>query len=234
MTEIGPPTALIAGGSGDIGRAIAEMLGERGYRLALAGRDENRLREAADALAASGCSVEIHRCDIAQEAQVDQLVQSVLSGMGKIDVLVNAAGVSRGEFMLRLRRETWDEMLATNLIGAAFLCKSVLKAMRRRKTGYIINIGSAGGREGVAGLAAYSASKAGLRAMSDSLRAEARIHSVRVSMVSPARVATRMHGAENADADRMLQPADVAEAVAFLLRLSPNAVVPELPLYTVD
>lgn len=232
MNETGTPTALIAGGSGDIGRAIAARLGGLGYRLVLAARDEQRLREAAAALDASGHAVETHRCDLTQDAEIDALVQAVLESTGRIDVLVNAAGVSHGEIVLRSRRQSWDDMLATNLVGAALLCKAVLKGMRRRKTGYIIQIGSVAGREGIAGRAAYSASKAGLRAMGDSLRAEARNHGVRVSTISPGMVDTRMHGADNAEAGRMLRPADVAEAVAFLLELSPNAAVHELLLDT--
>jgi len=232
MNESETPTALIAGGSGDIGRAIATRLGGLGYRIVLAARDERRLAEAESALQAAGHSVESHRCDLREETEIDALVQSVLESTGRIDVLVNAAGVSHGEILLRSRRQSWDDMLATNLVGAAMLCKAVLKGMRRRKSGYIIQIGSIAGQEGIAGRAAYSASKAGLRAMSDSLRAEVRNHGVRVSTISPGMVDTRMHGPDNAQADQMLRPADVADAVAFLLGLSPNSTVRELLLET--
>jgi 3-oxoacyl-[acyl-carrier protein] reductase len=223
-------TALITGGSGDIGRAIAAKLAEMGYALALAGRDAERLASVRLGLSGFGVDVEPFLFDITDEAAVRQLIASVVGRFGRIDVLVNAAGIGKKDFVARTRPETWLALLSTNAIGVAIVCREVLAVMKRAGRGEIINIGSTAGRRGVAGLAAYSASKAAMMALSDSLREEAERSGIRVFVVAPDRVATRMQG--EGVVDGMLLPSDVAEAVAFLLRLSPAAQLPELSLFS--
>jgi short-subunit dehydrogenase len=125
-------------------------------------------------------------------------------------------------------------MLRVNVLGSLAVCKAVLPIMRRQRSGHIINIGSLGARQPKAGLAAYCASKAALAAMAGALRKESERIGVRVSTVAPGPVDTRMHGAANPNAAKMIRPNDVAEAVAFLLRLSPTALVPELSIHTAE
>jgi short-subunit dehydrogenase len=234
LTEQAKRAALVTGGSGDIGGAIAAKLVEMGYSVAIAGRSEERLAAAKEALAAGGRQVETFVCDVTVESQVDALAERAAQALSRIDVLVNAAGISDPGFIARSSVQHWETMMRTNVIGTILVCKAVLSVMRRQRSGHIINIGSLGAQQPRAGLAAYCASKAALASMAGALRKESERVGVRVSTVAPGPVDTRMHGAANPDAGKMIRPADVAEAVAFLLRLSPTAIVPELAIFTAE
>jgi len=234
LTEEVARAALVTGGSGDIGRAIAAKLAEMGYGVGLTGRSEARLSEAREALAAGGGRVETFVCDVTVEPDVDSLVERVSQTLSRIDVLVNAAGISDPGFIARAPVQHWETMMRTNVIGTLITCKAVLPVMRRQRSGHIINIGSLGAQQPRAGLAAYCASKAALASMAGALRKESERAGVRVSTIAPGPVDTRMHGAANPDAAKMIRPSDVAEAVAFLLRLSPTAIVPDLTIFTAE
>src|SRR5262245_24961752 len=205
-----------------------------GYSGGIAGRSEERLAAAKEALAAIGGRIETFVCDVTVESEVDALAERAAQALARIDVLVNAAGISDPGFIARASTQHWETMMRTNVIGTILVCKAVLSVMRRQRSGHIINIGSLGAQQPRAGLAAYCASKAALAAMAGALRKESERAGVRVSTVAPGPVDTRMHGAANPDAAKMIRPADVAEAVAFLLRLSPTAVVPELSIFTAE
>ena len=220
----------MVGGSGAIGQAIGLRLAAMDYRVTLAARSLERLEQARSRLTVAQHDVSCVACDIGDESAVERMVASVAERCGRIDVLVNAAGIGTRDFVIRTRSETWRELLRTNAIGVALVCQRVLPLMKRQGSGHIINIGSIVGRHGRAGLAAYSASKAALAALTDSLREEAERSGVKVSIVSPDRVEGGMQGPA-VEGARMLPPSDVAEAVAFLLSLSPLASVPELSLY---
>ena len=222
-------TALVVGGSGDIGLAVASRLGYLGYPLVITGRSPDRLDRAVGRLREEGAQVRGVQLDLREERQITGLFEELRALTAPLGVTVNAAGIAEARPILRATAAHYQEILAVNLIGAALVARESLALMRKAGTGTIINVASTGGHEGQKGFAAYCASKAGLRAFSDSLREEGARIGVRVATISPDKVDTRMHGDDPARA-RMVRPEDVAEAVAFLLRLSPLTEVREIRL----
>lgn len=226
--------ALVAGGTGGIGRAVAEHLLELGYAVALLARSEERLESTRQQLAETGGQVTAFACDIGDEQAVGDAVKAAHQTLGRIDIVVNAAGIAEPAFVARGDGDYWDRMLRTNVLGAVWLSKAAGPIMRRQKGGHIIHVGSWASEEGRAGLAAYSATKGALASLTRGVLRELGRKGVKVSTISPEEVATAMHADDAPDREKMIAPADVAEAVGFLLRLSPNAVVPELFLRRTD
>jgi NAD(P)-dependent dehydrogenase (short-subunit alcohol dehydrogenase family) len=221
--------ALVVGGSGDIGRVIARYLGELGYRVAITARSTDRLEGALRELRERRLEARGFLCDLADENAVIELFDQFRDAYPRLDVLVNAAGMSEHRFLLKADYRHFEQTLRVNLVGPAVVARNALLLMRKARSGTIVNITSAGGKHGRKGFGAYSASKGGLIALSDSLREEARRYGVRVATICPDKVDTRMHG-EDPERANMISPSDVAEAVVFLLRLSPNAVVREVQI----
>lgn len=235
-------TALIAGASGGIGRAVAVTLAEAGLRLALVGRDRAKLDETRAALGAAGESAAVFTCDVTDRPAVGTMVEAVLAALGSIDVLVCATGINIRQRGLRvLDPADWDRVMVANL-GAAFnLVHFVAPSMRARGDGLVIQMSSLAGlrASSVAG-AAYSASKFGQAALGLCLGREERGRGIRSTVLSAGEVdtplldvrAARPGGGEGAAPRRegILQPADVAQAVRFLVELPARAHVPELVL----
>lgn len=224
--------ALIAGGSGGIGAAVARRLGADGYRLALVARSEDRLRDIAAGLAGNGRpDVSVFPCDVTRGEAVRTMVEEVQARFGRIDVLVNAAGVNRPGLFLRLRPEDWEDVLRVNLTGVMLTTQAVVRVMRRQRTGYVLTIASMAGRQGRVGMSSYCASKFGVVGLMDTLRREVEKSGIRVTTILPGEVDTAMHGDDPHAAARRIRPEDVALAVSFALRLSDRAVLPEIELH---
>ncbi len=228
-----PQVAFVVGGSGDIGRAVASRLGQLEYRVAITGRTEERLEDVIRELRESGVDARGFLCDLADEKSIASLFDGFRDAYDDLDVLVNAAGICEPRLLVKADQAHFEEMLRVNLIGPALVARHGLLLMRKARRGAIVNIASLGGREGQKGFGAYCASKGGLIALSDSLREEAARFGVSVSSVCPGKVDTRMHG-DDPERPKMIRPADVAEAVVFLLRLSPAAVVREVRIYNTE
>lgn len=226
----GGPTALVVGGSGDIGRAVALRIGELGYDLVVTGRRQDRVDEAVAGLRSAGHLASGHVLDLSDTDAIEGLFDGLAEGAGGLDVLVNAAGVATPRPLLRADREHFDEALTVNLVGPALVARRALMLMRRARSGTIVHVTSLGGVDGRKGFGAYSAAKGALIALSDSLRKEAARYGVRVASVCPGEVDTQMHG-DSPEREKMIRPEDVAEAVAFLLRLSPRAEVREVRIH---
>lgn len=237
--------ALIVGASGGIGRAVAVALAEAGARLALVGRDREKLEVTRAALApASAASALVYTCDATDRAAVGVMVAEALAALGGIDILVCASGLNVRQRSLRvLDPEDWDRVMAGNL-GAAFnLIHFVAPSMRERGSGLVIQISSlAGMRSSALAGAAYSASKFAQAALGIALGREERGRGIRSSVIYPGEVDTpfldirapRPGGGETTGPaprrEGILQPSDVAAAVRFLAELPPRAHVPELVL----
>jgi NAD(P)-dependent dehydrogenase (short-subunit alcohol dehydrogenase family) len=221
------PVALVIGGSGDIGRAVASKLGKLGYRVAIAGLTGPHVDEAVRALQERGGDARGFVCDLTDEDAIVRLFEGVDGAYGRLDVLVNAAGIAEPRLLARADQRHLERTLRANLIGPALAARHALARMRKVGGGTIVNVASTAAREGRKGFGVYGASKGALLSLSASLRQEAARFGVRVSSVCPGRVDTRMHG-EDPERPTMIRPDDVAEAVAFLLRLSPHAEVREL------
>jgi NADP-dependent 3-hydroxy acid dehydrogenase YdfG len=234
MTKLTGKTALVTGGGSGIGLAVARTFLHEGARVAITGRDEAKLRRAAESLA-NGDRLTHHAADVADPQQVQTLVQRVSERFGAIDILVNNAGVNIKQRRFReLTPETWQLLLRANLDGAFYCIHAVLPQMLERHNGLIINISSvAGMRAGPLGGAAYAASKFGMRALGICLAAEEKDSGIRVSTIYPGEVDTpilevRPQPVTPEQREQILKPEDVAAAVLFVATLPPHVSVPEL------
>jgi NAD(P)-dependent dehydrogenase (short-subunit alcohol dehydrogenase family) len=227
-------TAVITGGATGIGAAIALAFAQEGCRVAIAGRNEDKLRQAADAWPGEPPLV-VHRVDVADRASVSELFIWAHQALGKIDILVNSAGVNTPKrSMAEMSPEAWDMVMQVNATGPYNCMYAVLPEMRKRRDGLIINIDSiAGVRASVLGGVAYSASKFALTALSTAVALEEGKNGIRVTSICPGEVDTPLLRARPTpvSADhlaRILQPSDVAEAARMVACLPPRAHVHEL------
>ena len=219
--------ALVTGGSRGIGRAIVEALARRGAAVAFSYRErEEPAREIVRTLQAEGARVWTGPCDVADEAQVQQLVADASAALGPIDILVNNAGVTRDGYLMMMDREKWDAVLRPNLDGAFFCTRAVVRGMLVRKWGRVISLTSPSAVAGLPGQANYAASKGGLIGLTRTLSRELAPKGVLVNAVMPGLIQTDMTAAipeatreahlRNVPVGRLGTPAEVAEVVAFL------------------
>jgi NADP-dependent 3-hydroxy acid dehydrogenase YdfG len=233
-------TALIVGASGGIGRATAITLTEAGARVALVGRDRDKLEETRAALGERGSAAPIFTCDVTDRASVGEMVKGAIEALGSIGILVNAAGLNiRNRSLRTIDPDDWDRVIAANLTAAFNLLHFVAPSMRERGDGLVILISSLSGLRAshIAG-AAYSASKFGEAALGLCLGREERGRNLRSTILYPGEVdtpfldirAARPGGGEAKPQRRegILKPEDVAAAVRFIAELPPRAHVPEL------
>ena len=225
MLDLTGRIAIVTGASRGIGRGIASLLASRGATVVAAARGDDAAAAVAE-IAAAGGRAETAAVDVTDAASIEALVSGVLARHGRVDILVNNAGIAKDQLLLRMKREDWDAVIATNLT-AAFLCsQAVLRPMIRQRAGRIIMIGSIVGEMGNAGQANYAASKAGLVGFAKSLAREVASRNVTVNVVTPGLVETDMTKAITAPArhdwsasiplGRPGTAADVAAAVCFL------------------
>jgi 3-oxoacyl-[acyl-carrier protein] reductase len=217
--------ALVTGASRGIGRAVALALASRGARVVAAARADH-----ADAVVneirIAGGHAEAASLDVTDAASVETGIAAVLARAGRLDVLVNNAGIARDQLMLRMKRADWDAVLSTNLTAAFTCTQAVLKPMVRQRSGRIVNVASVVGQAGNAGQANYAASKAGLIGFTKALALEVASRGITVNAVAPGLIATDMTRAMSEDAraewaeriplGRLGTPEDVAHAVVFL------------------
>ena len=214
---------LVTGGTRGIGHAIAKALVAAGAKVAICGRDGAK---AAAAAAGLGGTAKGYACDVADQTQVETLIESVEKDLGPIDVLVNNAGITKDNLLFRIGAGDWDSVLDTNLKAAFLLTKLTARGMIKRRWGRIINISSVVGLTGNKGQANYAASKAGLIGFTKSVAKELASRNVLVNAVAPGYIATEMTEAISDEMKQALQAAiplgrlgqgeDIAHAVLFL------------------
>lgn len=210
--------AVVTGAAGGIGRATANAFLAAGARVALLDIDEEGLaRGMQDWRASNGRALPIV-ADIGDAASVQRAVDQTLAAFERIDILVNNAAVAAITFMANTSIETWDHVINTNLRGTFLMSRAAMQPMLRQGQGSIINVASVDGLKGRAGGAAYCASKAGIIRFSESCADEVAKYGIRVNVICPAGVNTSMwrKSHPDMDAERVLQPHDVAEAILFL------------------
>jgi 3-oxoacyl-[acyl-carrier protein] reductase len=232
MFDLHGMTALVTGASGGIGSAIARGLAAQGARLAISGSNQDKLRAFRDEL-------DEHRpqhlqevdhvaiaCDLSNAEQVEKLVPAALDSLGKIDILINNAGITRDNLAMRMKDEEWDSVIRVNLESAFRLMRAATKPMMKARFGRIITITSIVGTTGNPGQMNYCASKGGLTAMSKSLAQELASRNVTVNCVAPGFIRTAMtDGLPDAQKEalnakipmgRMGEGGDIASACVFL------------------
>jgi 3-oxoacyl-[acyl-carrier protein] reductase len=184
--------ALVTGASQGIGRACALELARAGATVALAARNEAKLAEVAAEISAFGGQAAAFPIDIASEDAIKSGAKAILERFGKVEILVNNAGITRDDLAIRMKRADWDDVLNTNLTGVFLLTQALLRPMIKNRWGRIVNISSVVGRTGQTGQPNYAAAKAGLIGLTRSLAREVAARGVTVNAVAPGFVETQM------------------------------------------
>ena len=216
--------ALITGGSRGIGKACAKELAKAGFDVAViyAG-NEAAANETVSELKAMNVEAEAYKCDVSDAESVNECVSKVMEKFGRIDVLVNNAGITRDNLMLRMNHDDWNAVINTNLTGAFNMTKPIVKIMMKQRSGSIVNMSSIVGVMGNAGQANYSAAKAGLIGFTKSLAKELGSRNIRVNAIAPGFIKTDMTKgldidsfAEHIPLKRLGEAEDIAVTVKFL------------------
>ena len=192
MAELAGRIALVTGASQGIGRACALELAKAGATVALAARNEAKLAEVAAEITAAGGQAATYALDVASEESIKNGAKAVQENFGKVEILVNNAGITRDDLMMRMKRADWDDVLSTNLTGTFLLTQMLLRQMMKNRWGRIINITSVVGRTGQEGQVNYAASKAGLIGFTRSLAREVASRGITVNAVAPGYIETPM------------------------------------------
>jgi 3-oxoacyl-[acyl-carrier protein] reductase len=219
-------TAVVTGGTRGIGLAIARALAEDGASVVVSGRDAGRLESAVKEVETLGASALGVAADQSKREDCDRLVDAAKERFGRIDVLVNNAGITRDQLLVRMKDDDWDQVLDTNLRGVFLMTRAVAKSMMRQKSGRIINIASTAGAMGNPGQVNYSAAKAGVIGFTKAAARELAHWNILVNAVAPGLIETDMAAAIPAEArEALLQQVplkrvgaarEVAEMVRFL------------------
>jgi len=228
--------AIVTGAGRGIGRAVATALAAEGAAVALASRTRAELATVAAAIRdAEGRALAIPT-DITRDADVETLVETTLAELGRVNVLVTAAGTAAFGPLAGTKPGDWDTMLAVNLRAVMVCCRAVLPAMQRQGGGTIINVASIAAKRVLPGAAVYSATKAGVMAFSRVLAEESRAHRIRVGVLVPGAVDTPLWDAVPGAPERarMLAAEDVARAAVLMATQPPGAALEELTLMPVE
>jgi 3-oxoacyl-[acyl-carrier protein] reductase len=225
-------TALVTGGSSGIGLAIAEMLTKSGARVAITGRDEKKLAQAAKAVQAHPI-----RADVASEAEVMRTYQEFFRTFDHLDILVNNSGFGTFKNLIDQDRAAFEAVFATNVTGAMLMAREAAKHFITRNRGNIVNIGSTSALRGAAGGTAYYGSKFALRGMTECWRYELRKYNVRVFLVNPSEVLTGFSAAagrsQKTHASK-LRGEEIAHTVKSILEMDDRGFTPEVTVFATN
>ncbi len=218
--------AIVTGASRGLGVSIAQELARCGAKVACLARTADKLAETVQSIRAAGGTAEAISCDVTDGASVQQVFDGVAKSWGRVDIVVNNAGITRDKLIAGMTDEMWDEVILTNLRGTFLFCRAAAILMRKQRSGRIINIASVSGLMGNQGQANYSASKAGVIGMTRTVAKELAAKNVTVNCVAPGFIETEMTAAMGAvvleevkkaiPAKRIGSPIDVANCVLFL------------------
>lgn len=210
--------SVVTGGGRGIGAAIAQKLAELGTKVVVCGRTKKFLDDTVNTIVKNGFQAEGLECDVTDLQSVESLARHLEDKYGRLDVLVNNAGIGSFNSPLHdMPPEAWDKILNTNLRGVYYCIRSLVPLMIRSRGGHVVNISSLAGKNALPNGAAYSASKWGLNGLSYSIAEELRGHNIRVSVVCPGSTNTDLSPHVGKSVARMLQPEDIAHVVEMLV-----------------
>ena len=225
MAETTQKVALVTGGSRGIGRACVVALAEAGYNVVFSfASNKNAASEVEKTVQVLGSTALGLQGDVSSAANAQFLVDEAMNRFGRIDVLVNNAGITRDNLIIRMKDEEWNKVLETNLSGAFYMVRACAKVMMKQRSGAIVNITSISGVYGNAGQTNYSASKAGMIGMTKAAAKELASRCITVNAIAPGFISTDM--TEGLDAQKVLEhiplgrfgaPEDIANTVVFLV-----------------
>ncbi len=226
QVDLSGQTALVTGASRGIGKAIALALGQAGAKVACIARNEEKLRETADAISSAGGTAVVYACDVTDSAAVQKVVEAVVEDWDQLDIVVNNAGITRDTLIPRMSDEDWDDVISTNLRSVFLFTRAASLVMMRRRSGRIINISSVSGIMGNPGQSNYSASKAGIIGLTRSVARELGSRKVTVNAICPGFIATEMTDAlgtavqdevkKRVPAKRLGKAEEIADAVLYI------------------
>jgi 3-oxoacyl-[acyl-carrier protein] reductase len=226
MADLEGRIALVTGAAQGIGRAIADELAAAGAVLALADMNEAKLNEAVAEMTAAGVTAAGFVMNVSNQESIEAGVKAIVQKFGKVEILINNAGITRDSLVLRMKRADWDSVIAINLTGAFLVTQAVLPSMLKNRWGRIVSISSVVGRAGQAGQVNYSASKAGLIGLTRSLAREVGSRHITVNAVAPGFIETPMTAVLTEEQTKAMLatiplgrpglPKDIAQAVKFL------------------
>ena len=223
---------LVTGGSSGIGKAIAKTLAESGARVAITGRDAGRHKSAAQELKVHGICA-----DVSNEADVLRAYSEFQRGIGRLDVLVNNAGLGFFKKLVDFDSESFDKVFATNVRGAMLMAREAARIFAAQKSGNIVNICSTASHRGAPNGSAYYGSKFALRGMTECWRAELRPFNVRVFLVNPSEVITNFGvaaGFDQKDNPTKLRAEDIAHAVKSVLEMNDRGFTTEVTVFATN
>lgn len=222
--------ALVTGASRGIGAAISLALACEGVRVALVARSARHLESVRQQIEAAGGSALPLQADVSQEAEVRAAVQTAVERFGRLDILVNCAGIGVFKPLVETTPEEWDRIMAVNARGPFLMCREVVPVMARHGGGCIVNIASVVGVKGYVNQAAYTASKHALMGMTKVLAQEVQAQGIRVHVICPGGVDTDLATQARPDLDTsvLMTPEDVAEITLLLIKQKGNALIDQI------
>jgi 3-oxoacyl-[acyl-carrier protein] reductase len=237
MKSLKGKKALVTGGGKGIGKAIALALAAEGVDVAITGRNKVHLEETVVEIKQMGVQSAFAAFDVSIKEQTDASLQKLITDFGVFDILINNAGIATFGGLLELAPEKWEEIIRTNLFGPYYVSLNLVPGMIQKKSGDIINISSTAGLKGGAGTSAYSASKAALIALSESMMYELRKQNIRVCTLTPSTIATDLAVAlklTDGNPEKVLQPEDIAEIVVDILKLKSRVLLANAALFSTN
>ena len=226
--------AIVTGASSGIGLAIARVLGEEGFALTIAARRPEKLEQAAAGLREEGFDLQAVAANLSEEDEIKKVVDAHRERYGRLDVLVNNAGVGVGQTVAEITTKRLDMQLSINLRSIVLFYRECIGMLREaaaeHKTALVVNTSSISGKHGEGWLAVYTATKHGVVGWTEAMNKEIGSEGIKSIALCPAFVDTPMTDfvKEHVPAEEMIRPEDIAEGVRFMLRVSPACVVPEI------
>lgn len=238
MQDLKGKNALVTGGSRGLGKAVALALAKEGVNVAVTGRNTKTLEETVEEIKSFGVKADYSIFNVVEKVEVKMQLERLIESFGSFDILINNAGIAAFGSFLEMPENDWEEIVRTNLFGPYYVSKAVIPSMVELGSGDIINVSSTAGLKGNAVTSAYSASKAGLIGLSESLMFELRKKNIRVTTLTPSTIASEMSKdvlkITDGNPEKVLQPEDFAQLIVDLLKLDKRAMLASASLWSTN